>query len=340
MTGSRSKFEWTPEFDDIHSTVYASKAYQKLFADNDGSEARVLKISSQGEHAYLPLLVKDLGNGAKEAYSAYGYGGLMGSVNLSEADVESLRNYLSDDSILAMFIRHSPFLNNHEQWPASSVALNRYTYKADLLSHNSFEEYLKTIPQKIRWSANYAIRSGLKISFHKLSECPHSKIMAFSHLYTSMLEKKNTSAYYFFEPKFFINFAESLGNSCEFVEIVDSKNENLCAGAFFLLDTDKWAHYHFSAVKKDMMNLQAMELLMTSAVYRYGRAGYQALYLGGGHSLDENDGLSRFKKKFASTKEKFFCTKTICQELKYKKERNRLQLKSPKFFLISDARNL
>jgi hypothetical protein len=64
----------------------------------------------------------------------------------------------------------------------------------------------------------------------------------------------------------------------------------------------------------------------------------RALHLGGGHRLDETDGLSRFKVKFGTERLRFSCTKLVCDEVRYQRERARLPLKQPNLFLISDAR--
>lgn len=77
---------------------------------------------------------------------------------------------------------------------------------------------------------------------------------------------------------------------------------------------------------------------MLSALHRYGQRGLTALHLGGGHALDESDGLSRFKSKFADRKLEFHCSAIVCNADAYAHERDRLPLAHPLFFLISDAR--
>jgi hypothetical protein len=62
------------------------------------------------------------------------------------------------------------------------------------------------------------------------------------------------------------------------------------------------------------------------------------MHLGGGHALDESDGLSRFKSKYSTERLDFFCTKLICDVGSYQSERAKIPLKKPAYFLISDAR--
>lgn len=331
-------FAWSEGLVGIDVPVYMSQAYQNLFADHDHTEARVLNLTLSGKTSHLPLLVRDLGNGLNEAYSAYGYGGLHEGFRLSDTDIEEMRHFLSSESILAVFIRHSPFLANHQHWPQGLSEVNRHTYATALQVNDSFEAKLNGIPQKLRWSVNYARRAGLQVSFRALSESSTNQILAFYRLYARLMQDKQTSDYYLFSQDFFLQHAKALGKHCELAEILDPKSGKLLAGAFFLLDGNGWAHYHLSAATQDVMKQQGMELIMASAMHRYGNMGYGSLHLGGGHALDESDGLSRFKAKFSSQRLDFCCTKLISDETSYQIERARRPLKNPDYFLISDAR--
>jgi hypothetical protein len=332
------EFSWVTDMAGLVAPIYMEQPYQTMLSKNDGSDARLLKCSTQSATGYLPMLIRDLGNDCSEAYSAYGYGGLLGDLKLSKPATDQLQRFLASESILAIFIRHSPFLSNHAQWPASSTELNRYTYAAALQPSVNFDTYLAGIPQKLRWSVNYARRAGLRVTFQSLAECPKDRISTFYRLYSGLMNQKQTSAYYLFSEDFFIEHARALDAHCELAEIHDEENGDLLAAAFFLLDETGWVHYHLSAASPSVMKLQGMELLMASALQRYGNSGYRYMHLGGGHSLDERDGLSRFKSKFSTERLDFFCTKLVCNVESYQAERVKIPLKNPGFFLISDAR--
>ena len=335
---SQMQFTWETGLDSANVPVYMGRAYQNLLADYDHTEARTLTCTAGGQTSHLPMLVRDLGNGQKEAYSAYGYGGLLGELSLSNSDVQALKAFLAETSILALFLRHTPFITNQNAWPSDLSTLSRRTYATSLQPHEHFDNYLAGLPQKLRWSVNHAQRAGLQVSFHDLSMCLDSKIQAFYSLYAGLMQQKSTANYYLFSEAFFFEHARYLGARCELAEIVNNETGELMAGAFFLTDGTGWAHYHLSAATRELMKQQGMELLISSAIFRYGNDGYRALHLGGGHALDESDGLSRFKAKFASNRFDFCCTKLVCDEVGYLMERERLPLAHPDFFLITDAR--
>lgn len=335
---SEIEFAWVADASGVIGRGYLGSAYQNMLAANDGSEARLIKCKVPDEIGYLPILVKDLGGGRKEAYSAYGYGGMLMQYAMSEPDVDALRYFLAQNSILALFIRHSPFLFNQRCWPANSTELNRHTYATALQPFDNFADYLKGLPQKLRWSVNFASRAGLSVTFHSLSDCSESRLQAFYQLYAELMQQKQTSGYYLFSEQFFLNHSRIIADQCELAEIIDQETGQLLAAAFFLLDDRNWSHYHLSAARPQAMKLQGMELLMASAIYRYGNNEYRALHLGGGHALDESDGLSRFKSKFSTERLDFCCTKLVCDSAGYQWERNKIPLKNPALFLISDGR--
>ncbi len=331
-------FTWVqPQTVPLPGSIYLDARYQSMLAVHDGCEARVLQCCNFGHTAWLPLLVRDLGQGVFEAYSAYGYGGFFGDIQVSGDVIECLCNFLSDDGIVALFLRHSPFVGNQAAMPDGLSRLNRYTYAVDLQPESDFAAYLMRLPQKLRWSANFALRAGLRVSFQGLSSCSNAKILTFYAQYRALMQAKGIDGYYLFSEQLFLEHARCLGSDCELAEVTNERGEFL-GGAFFLLDDAGWTHYHLSAVPREALKLQAMELLILSAIYRYGNVGYGAMHLGGGHALDERDGLSRFKAKFATRKLEFHCSMLVCDDISYRHERSRVPLAHPGFFLIADAR--
>jgi hypothetical protein len=332
------KWSWLRELPLTSYPIYWMKCYSDLFAAYDGSSAAYLVGEKEGRHIYLPLLICPIGNQYREAYTAYGYGGLWGQEHLREEELLELKAFLAQEGIIALFIRHAPFLANQLLWPERVRELNRWTYIVNLSPQDSFELYLTQLPQKLRWSANYAHRKGVRVVFHSLEPSLKEHLSLFYELYASLMHQKESDPYYCFSKEFFYSHIDLLGKHCEFAQVLDSTTGDFLGGALFLHDNAGWVHYYLSASNQQAMKLQAMDLLMASAIFRYGTHGFKALHLGGGHSLDESDGLSHYKAKFASTRVPFYCTKLICDTNAYEKERARLPLVNPDFFLLHDAR--
>lgn len=328
---------WAERADALTSCIYLQSAYQQLFARLDGSVARCLCVRERsGQEWALPLLQREIGNGRYEAYSAYGYGGCSGPMLLDASKLAALRATLAAEGIVALFLRHAPFLGNHEGWPQAQLQLNRWTYASQLPVDSSFDDYVRRLPQKLRWSLNYALRAGLQLRF--LPFDANLDCGEFYRLYAALMQAKGTADYYLFSPAFFAAHVQQLGPACQLAEVRDPASGELLAAAFFLADSSGWVHYHLSAASEQGMRRQAMEYLLLGAIQHFGALGYQQLHLGGGLRLDESDGLSRFKQKFATQRLPFYLTQLVTDEAGYQAERQRLPLQHANFFLIADAR--
>ncbi|WP_435627923.1 GNAT family N-acetyltransferase [Candidatus Ferrigenium straubiae] len=320
--------------------IYFTQAYQSLFAEHDGAKTVSVCINDGVSEWYLPLLLRKIGDRVYEAYTAYGYGGILSATGstVSMALLEKLRKFLQEENVVCAFIRHSPFLGNQEWLPRGQSEFNRTTYVRTLTQGGDLDKFSASSPQKLRWSINYARRHDLMTHFHPLKTCKESLIREFYSIYHGLMDGKKTNNYYLFSEEFFQKHALHFGDNCELAAVHDPSSGKLIAAAFFLLDGADWAHYHLSASHRDFMKLQPVELMMAEATLRYGNAGYRNLHLGGGHAADESDGLSRFKKKFATESRPFHLSRWVCDDIRYQAERARLTLKYPNFFLISDAR--
>lgn len=320
------------------TSIYLGSAYQALCASNDHSESRLVECRSGADASYLPLLVRNLGHGVREGYSAYGYGGFWGSLALDSTALARLKGFLSGEGIVGVFLRHAPFLENSKLLPEHASEINRRTYVVPLRAGLAFEDYVASLDQKLRWSVKTALRSAPQLAFTPMAECSLDAVADFHQLYDAVMQEKQASDYFHFRLAFLQAHGEYLGPRCELAELRDPASGELLAGAMFVLDWNGWVHYHLSAASDRAKKLQFMELLMAAAIHRYGNAGYGFLHLGGGHSLDETDGLSRFKRKFSGRKLDFRCSKIMCDEDGYGQARAAMPLQHPNLFLIADAR--
>lgn len=333
--------DWVDHIPSDSLPIYFTQAYQSLFAELDGAKTVCAYVNDGASKWYLPLLLREVGNKILEAYTAYGYGGIWAATGnpMSVALLENLREFLRTEGVVCAFIRHSPFLENHEWLPHGQSEINRTTYVRALTLGGDLDAFSAESAQKLRWSVNYARRHGLMTDFHPLRRCEESLIKEFYGIYHGLMDGKKTNDYYLFSEEFFLKHALQFGDNCELAAVRDPSSGKMIAAAFFLLDDSGWAHYHLSASHRDYMRLQPVELMMAEAILRYGNAGYRNLHLGGGHAADESDGLSRFKKKFATETRPFHLSCWICDNARYQAERARLPLKHPSFFLINDARS-
>ena len=336
-------FTFVKKIENIKIPIYFEKNYLEIMAYNDKAEYKILKIIlKNNSEIYLPFLLKKISNNIYEAYSAYGYGGFY-SNNSKSMKLElknnwtEFENFMRNDNIIDLFLRNSPFLANYDFVPEKFNEFNRTTFIRKLKPYNNLKEFTKNVKQKLRWSINYAVKNGLKIEFRRYGDLEKNELLGFYQIYTKVMNYRGADDYYFFKLKFFENHFYLLKNNCELALIMEKGNNKIIGGSIFLLDDLGLVHYHFSGFNRDYSKYQPMELLLSEAILRYGNLGKNMLHLGGGISIEDNDGLFKFKSKFATNKLNFHISKIIFDQEKYNKLRNKYQVLNSKMFLIKDA---
>jgi len=335
-------FMFVKKIENIEVPIYFKVNYLKIIAENDKAEYKILKIILKNNlEIYLPFLLKKLNRDVYEAYSAYGYGGFY-SNNGNSIKLElknswaEFENFMRNNNIIDLFLRNSPFLKNYNYVPEKFNEFNRTTFIRKLKSYVNLKEFTKSVKQKLRWSINYAIRNGLKVEFKKYGDLEKKELLEFYQIYTKVINYRDADDYYFFKLKFFKDHFYLLKNNCELALVREELNNKIIGGSIFLLDNLGLVHYHFSGFNRDYSKYQSMELLLAEAILRYGNLGKNMLHLGGGISIEGNDGLSKFKSKFSTDRLNFYISKIIFDKEKYCKLRGKYDIYNSKMFLIKD----
>ena len=334
------QFNWVTTLASLACPIYFEQSYLSLFANHSGAKLVILQLTKNSSLAFLPLELQPVGDDYWEASSAYGYGGLWSdeAFFVTAEEHAALLDFLQSQRIIAVFLRHAPFAQNQYCWPENKHTLNRITYTRELEANITLTEFCASSHQKIRWSINAALRQHLVVEFQSADSWKASDVKDFYRIYHAAMSEKKTNPFYLFDEDFFLLHASAFGRQCELAIVRDTKNNQIIAGALFLMDTAGWVHYHLSALMRDYPASQFHELLLAESIVHYGNRGYTFFHIGGGHTLDESDGLSLFKKKFATKKLNFDVSTWICNEKIYYQERQLLPLQHPTYFLINEAR--
>ena len=337
-------FTFVKKIENIKIPIYFKKNYLEIMAYNDKAEYKILKIIlKDSSEIYLPFLIKEIDKNIYEAYSVYGYGGFHSNNNSLSIKFElkdnwtEFENFMKNNNIIDLFLRNSPFLSNHDFVPEKFNEFNRTTFIRKLKPYNNLEEFTKNVKQKLRWSINYAVKNGLKVEFRRYDDLEKNELLDFYQIYTKIMHHRDADDYYFFKINFFKDHFYLLKNNCELALIREKLNNRIIGGSIFLLDDLRLVHYHFSAFNRDYSKYQPMELLLAEAILRYGNLGKNMLHLGGGISIEGDDGLSKFKSKFATNNLNFYISKIIFDQEKYYKLRKKYKVLNSKMFLIKDA---
>ena len=118
---------------------------------------------------------------------------------------------------------------------------------------------------------------------------------AFVSLYYALMDKKNTSDYYYF-PKEYFEEIKKLGDS---VELVNAIRDGEIVTSALYLKYNKFLHSHLTASTQAGNICRAVEVIKSNRALRAKEEGYSWNHLGGGFSNEPEDSLLRFKRKFS-----------------------------------------
>lgn len=301
-------------------SIYFSKAYHELFSQIDKTDPVLVCLQSENDFTFFPFLKKKDSSSYFEGSSTYGYPGFFGS-EMTKEKLQCLKEFLAKKNYGAVFLRHDPLSETYKKWPVECLELNRYVYIVEL---NELKKNINGIKfsQKIQWSINLAKRNGLIASFASGQKILKKEINDFYKIYKSFILSKTDKNRLLFSDKFFLDHISLLGENCDLGTVKNINTNSLECAAFFLKDNKKAVHYHLSASTVEGKKNQGMDFLLAQAIEYYEQQGFSLLNLGGGKQMDENDGLSRFKRKFSTNKKPFYISKILCDKTKYFEKRS------------------
>ncbi len=326
--------------------IYYKCEYNEIFSKYDDSDFKILKIvfEKEQQYVYLPLLINKIDENVFEGYSTYGYSGFYteGEYKIIKSLMikywDEINQFMKDNNIISLFLRNSPYLKNQNLLKQEYNSLNRITYLAELKKYKGIDEFLTTRNSSTKRSIRYSIKSNAQIYFVNYKDITDEEFEDFYKIYLNSMKEKNTWGYYFFNKQFFKEHIVKLKEHCEIAFVVDKHtNKRIAIGMFLLDEYENLVHYHFGAFDIEYQHYRPMYFLFANAICRYGNMGKEYLHLGGGLSIDESDGLSRFKKSFADEKKEYYLSKIVFDQERYIEVRKKYDLEDSNIFLIKDA---
>jgi len=321
--------------------AYFLAEYLFAWAEYDGSNVSLLEVQTNSGTAIMPLLSFDLGDGYRELYSAYGYGGFIGfPENATLCELEKLvsesfseiKDYLLENGIVDVFLRSSPFLKNEHFLPEDHLEFDRQTVSVSLCDWRGkdFPDYFTS---KQKWSVRYAIRNGLKAAIYNGLSFNERALRAFYTLYKKAMERNNASDYYMLSEEL-MNGHMEIGERIELV--VALLHDQIVGGALFLVDRER-VHYHFSAIDYENAKYQITDFILYNAIQKYAHEGKTELHLGGGRSKDLDEPLYKFKRGYGNQVNSYFISKVILDSTNYERIRCEKGTEASGFFTIHDS---
>lgn len=283
--------------------IYYMAAYARLSILESRKKAYLLYAVQDDFRMCMPIIVSDISSSEQfmnelapqtyfDAETPYGYSGPLydGNENGSAAQIafDELREALSNQGIVSVFIRCHPLLKNHEVCPKLYDDI-RYMHHTIYIDTESSETIFRNLDSKNRNMIRKAKNNHVSIQIDTDLE----RIDSFRNIYIDTMNEHHAGMKYYFSDTYFNRMKELLGDHVFLVNAY--LKDNLISSAIFFL-YKPYLHYHLAGTHPLYRNLAASNLLLYEVAQWASQNGVRWFHLGGG--IEENDTLFGFKKKF------------------------------------------
>lgn len=279
--------------------IYFSSSYGRAVEKSEAGQWSCLSLHDG--RWLLPLLVRDLPSGRRDAISPYGYSGVFCDPGIASLSTELWRDTirsLREKNIVSVFVRESPLV---PQAPAPPDAL------PVVQGHSTF--LLPALEEEKSWSAmrgssRTSIRKARREGVDVVLEVPSVGDLAqgspFRSLYEATMHKVGARDYYYFGDEYFENIRFILADKLLLARAI--RGEVVMAAGLFMVGSD-YLHYHLSGSSAEAASLGCSNIMLWEALCWARRHNLIGLHLGGG--VKTGDGLERFKRSFGGVQRSY-----------------------------------
>lgn len=309
MGDARIVTSWNPDlrrFPPTRSDVYFLEQYVRLYEYQGYTAECFLYEESDDDVFVFPYLRALPGNdrASHDITTAYGYGGPIANrpdKAFYARGWHAMQDSLAGSGARDVFVRFHPLLGNHEMVPRTIPMRSvRMTVGIDLVP-NVEDIWSKQLDSNSRNMVRKAESSGLDFavddSFQHLDE--------FVEIYAETMSSLEADPVYLFNGSYYRRFPETFADNSTLCVVTEAGK--VVAGALFIF-SGPYVHYHLSGSRRDALRLRPNDLLLYRAALEFRNRGFRVLHLGGGRSDSPDDGLWRFKRRFADLTYDYYAT--------------------------------
>lgn len=305
--------EWEDFLADVPHDFYHLPGYVALCAAQENGEPCALYVQDAGRAMLLPLIVRSIPGGGRDAASPYGYPGplLRGpedALLLHDALVAGAQ-MLRAEKMVSLFVRFHPLLNGSPPDGVGTVAHHGETVSIDLTLEP--EALWHQTRSSCRNAINRALRAGHRAAFDEAWE----HYGTFKRLYRRTMKRHNAAEHYMFDDAYFDGLRAALGEKLHLC-VVDIGGAIAVAGLF--VETCGIVQYHLSG-RDDAFVSESPAKLMMHFVRGWAKArGNMYMHLGGGVGGGD-DSLLRFKAGFSPLRRPFSTLRIVLLQHEYER---------------------
>lgn len=263
----------------------------------------------------MPLIVRTLPDGARDAISPYGYSGVYASPSLSSVQVSlawsSTVNCLRKLGIISVLLRHSPLVPQAPQLPGQRSIISGHPTRCLKLTDD--ESAWSGMEGRCRTSIRKALKNGYTADVRQAASSDLAPDGDFRHLYEETMQRRSAALQYFFGDHYYRELLEGLGPNLLIAAVRDEVGD--VVSATMLLRHAKRLHYHLSGSSVQGARMGSNNLMLWTAT-QFGIAnGLRQFHLGGG--VGPRDDLFKFKRSFGGYELEFGVSGLIIDDKRY-----------------------
>lgn len=255
-------------------------------------------IEGGPEPVRLPVIVRDLEGGLRDATSPYGYPG--GSVSPA-APVDPDRIDWSATGLVSLFVRDRI---------GSDPLFAGGTVRAEV--HLADPRRESGIRKRLREQIRRNERRGWSVAAEPGRQAEPADREAFERAYAETMARTGASERYLYDSAY---FEAILSSEPAWLLLAGRDGEGPSAGTI-AVTSDHYLHYYLGGTRDDALGDSPMKNLFAAMVSLAGELGL-SLHLGGG--VTPGDSLDDFKRGFANASEPFVTHEVVCDPDAYER---------------------
>lgn len=194
---------------------------------------RAAAIADRGEWVLLeafdgawqmPLIVRTLSDGAKDATSPYGYSGVYVAPSLSPVQIQQAWSggvsWLRELGMISVLLRHSPLVPQAYDLPGLRSIISGHP--TIVLEPVDAETAWSNMESRCRNQTRKALKNGYTGAVRQVADqdlAPHSD---FRRLYQQTMERRGATSWFFFGDAYYQALLSGLGSNLHITEVRDA----------------------------------------------------------------------------------------------------------------------
>ena len=288
--------------------LYYREEYVRLY-ETDSEKACCFVYQENDSILLFPFLRRNFDFKGKIYYdfeTAYGYGGPVSNNHSEEFLTKALvamKSKAIEENYICGFVRFHPVLANWNCFEkVGRLISDRKTIAIDLTGGIE-----ATWMNEIHTKNRNVIKKGEKNGLEFVVDDGFTYLNDFEKLYNATMDKLDADGFYYFEPKYYEQFQNTIKN--RFLGIVKHEGK-VVAGAIFFYQVP-YGHYHLAGSDKSALKLSPNNFLLWEAAKEMTRRGVRHFHLGGGTDGSEENSLYQYKRKFSKHEYQFMLGKMV-----------------------------